>query len=86
MKRKNLNSGEIGLLSELKRGQKCEVIKINVLDKALRRRILDMGVTRGAVIKIKKIAPLGDPVDVYLRGYELCLRKKDMALIEVRCL
>ena len=57
---------------------------INFENKALRRRLLDMGITRGVVIEIKKIAPLGDPIDIYLRGYELCLRKADMEGIDIR--
>ena len=43
-----------------------------------------MGITRGVVLEIKKIAPLGDPIDIYLRGYELCLRKADMEGIDIR--
>ena len=51
----------------------------------LRRRLLDMGITEGVAIVVKKVAPLGDPVDIELRGYELCLRRKDMeaVLVEV---
>ena len=49
----------------------------------LRRRLLDMGITTGVEVKIKKIAPLGDPVDIELRGYELCIRKKDLAEIDI---
>ena len=70
-------------LSELKKGQIARVIKINNENVELRRRLLDMGITRGVVVEIKKVAPLGDPIDIYLRGYELCLRKKDMETIEV---
>ena len=43
-----------------------------------------MGITKGVIIEIKKIAPLGDPVDISLRGYELCLRKADMASIDIK--
>ena len=71
------------ILSALKKGQKGKVIHIHTEDKALRRRLLDMGITEGVLVKIKKIAPLGDPIDIELRGYELCLRKRDMALIDV---
>jgi ferrous iron transport protein A len=70
-------------LSELKKGQIAKVISLNNENKELRRRLLDMGITKGVLVEIKKIAPLGDPVDIYLRGYELCLRKKDMESIEV---
>ncbi len=49
----------------------------------VRRRIMDMGITRGIDIYVRKVAPLGDPVEVTVRGYELSLRKEDAALIEV---
>lgn len=70
-------------LSDLKKGQIAKVIKLNNENKALRRRLLDMGITKGVLVEVKKIAPFGDPVDIYLRGYELCLRKKDIETIEV---
>ena len=50
---------------------------------ALRRRIMDMGITKGVEVYIRKVAPLGDPVEVTVRGYELSLRKADIELIEV---
>ena len=50
---------------------------------ALRRRIMDMGITRGTTITIRKVAPLGDPLEITLRGYELSIRKADAELIEV---
>ena len=71
------------VLADLFIGQKAKVIKLNTIDKALRRRLLDMGITEGVQIKVKRIAPLGDPYDIELRGYELCLRKKDLSLIDV---
>ena len=75
--------GEICTLSELKVGQKARVKKIDVSNKVVRRHLLDMGLTRGVEIQIKKIAPMGDPIDLILRGYELCLRKEDLKQIEV---
>ena len=51
---------------------------------ALKRRIMDMGITKGVQIYVRKVAPLGDPVEVTVRGYELSLRKADADLIEVR--
>ena len=51
---------------------------------ALKRRIMDMGITKGTSIYVRKVAPLGDPVEVTVRGYELSLRKADADLIEVR--
>ncbi len=75
--------GDKAKLSQLKKGQKAKVVFLNTPDKALRRRLLDMGITEGVQIKIKKIAPLGDPIDIEVRGYELCLRKLDMSMIDV---
>ena len=77
------HKGEQTKLSNLKKGQKAKVVFLNTEDKALRRRLLDMGITEGVQIKIKKIAPLGDPIDIEVRGYELCLRKFDMSMIDV---
>ncbi len=51
---------------------------------ALRRRMMDMGITRGTAITVRKMAPLGDPMELTVRGYELSLRKADAALIEVK--
>ena len=51
---------------------------------AVRRRIMDMGVTRGASVYIRKVAPLGDPIEVTVRGYELSIRKADAELIEIK--
>ncbi len=78
-----LKVGDQGHLSDLKRGQKCVVLDFHNDNAALRRHLLDMGITKGVKIEIKKIAPLGDPVDVLLRGYELCIRKADMRCIDV---
>ena len=76
-------AGSRTTLSMIKRGQKAKVVQLNTTDKALRRRLLDMGITEGVLVKMKKIAPLGDPIDIELRGYELCLRKADLDMIEV---
>ena len=70
-------------LSELKKGEKGEVVFVNGINNSLKRRMLDMGITKGVVVSVKKVAPLGDPVDIELRGYELCLRKTDLSNIEV---
>ena len=51
---------------------------------AVRRRIMDMGVTRGASLYIRKVAPLGDPIEITVRGYELSIRKSDAELIEIK--
>jgi ferrous iron transport protein A len=58
------------------------VTKING-EGAIKRRIMDMGVTKGTALLVRKVAPLGDPVEVNLRGYELTLRKADIDIIEV---
>lgn len=70
-------------LSKLKVGQEAKVIKLNIKDKEIRRHLLDMGLTRGVIVKIKKIAPMGDPIDIELRGYELCIGKSDLKNIDV---
>ena len=79
-------SGEKCNLSDLKVGQKAKVLKLNEENKAIKRHLLDMGITRGVEIIIKKIAPMGDPIDISLRDYELCIRKEDIKKIEVEIL
>ena len=69
-------------LRDVKIGQSAKVVKIYG-EGAVRRRIMDMGITRGVDIRIRKVAPLGDPLEVTVRGYELSLRKSDAAMIEV---
>ena len=73
-------------MSDLAVGQKARVLSLNEEDRAIRRHLLDMGVTRGVEITIKKIAPMGDPIDISLRDYELCIRKEDLRKIEVEVL
>ena len=80
---KSLKKGQSGHLSDLTIGQVAIVTGLHKDSKAVRRRLLDMGITTGVKVKIKKIAPLGDPVDIELRGYELCIRKSDMANIDI---
>ena len=69
-------------LNELPIGSSCLVKKINGEGK-IRRRIFDMGITPGAEIYLRKKAPLGDPLEVTLRGYELTLRKSEASFVEV---
>jgi ferrous iron transport protein A len=69
-------------LREVPCGQTVTVVKI-CGEGALKRRIMDMGITKGAKIFVRKVAPLGDPVEVKVRGYELSLRKSDAEMIEV---
>ncbi|WP_456068719.1 FeoA family protein [Eubacterium sp.] len=69
-------------LKEVKVGQSAIVRKIHG-DGALKRRIMDMGITKGVEVYVRKVAPLGDPVEITVRGYELSIRKADAELIEV---
>lgn len=63
-------------------GDTTRVLRLNG-EGAIRRRIMDMGITKGVEIYIKKVAPLGDPIEVTVRGYELSIRKADAEMIEV---
>ena len=69
-------------LKDVKVGEKARVIKING-EGAVRRRIMDMGITKNVEIFVRKMAPFGDPMELNLRGYELTLRKEDASMIEV---
>lgn len=80
---KKLQVGQTGHLSDVILGQKAKVLALHNENKALRRRLLDMGITKDVLITVKKIAPMGDPIDIELRGYELCLRLSDMKNIDV---
>ena len=69
-------------LKDIKIGGTGKVVKIHS-EGAIKRRIMDMGITKGVEIYIRKVAPLGDPIELNLRGYELSLRKEDAEKIEV---
>ena len=69
-------------LKEVKIGETVKVSKING-EGAVKRRIMDMGITRGTEIYVRKVAPLGDPLEVTVRGYELSIRKADAAMVDV---
>lgn len=69
-------------LHDVKVGETVQVVKLHG-EGALRRRIMDMGVTRGTSVYVRKVAPLGDPVEITVRGYELSIRKGDAECIEV---
>ena len=69
-------------LKQVRVGAKAKVVRVHG-EGALRRRIMDMGITRGVEIYVRKVAPLGDPVEVTVRGYELSLRRVDADMIEV---
>ena len=68
-------------LRDISPGEKC-VIR-NVYVNNLRKRIIDMGLTTGTVIAVRKLAPLGDPIEIYVRGYSLTIRKSEARMIEV---
>lgn len=70
-------------LRDVKTGQTVSVEKLNG-EGAIKRRIMDMGITKGVEIYVRKVAPLGDPVEVTVRGYELSIRKVDAELIQVK--
>ena len=70
-------------LKEVKCGRTVRVVKLHG-EGAVKRRIMDMGITKGTDIYVRKVAPLGDPVEVTVRGYELSLRKADEEMIEVQ--
>lgn len=70
-------------LKEAKCGQTVKVVKVHG-EGAVKRRIMDMGITKHVEIYIRKVAPLGDPIEVTVRGYELSLRKADAEMIEVQ--
>ena len=69
-------------LKETKIGETVKVVKLHG-EGAVKRRIMDMGITNGVEVYIRKVAPLGDPIEVTVRGYELSLRKADAEMIEV---
>ena len=69
-------------LKDVKIGQTATVVKLHG-DGAIKRRIMDMGVTKGAQVYVRKVAPLGDPVEITVRGYELSVRKDAAQMIEV---
>ena len=69
-------------LRETKIGETVKVVKLYG-EGAVKRRIMDMGITKGTEVYVRKVAPLGDPVELTVRGYELSLRKADAEMIEV---
>ena len=69
-------------LKEVTIGGTAKVVKLHG-EGALKRRIMDMGITKGVEVYVRKVAPLGDPIEVTVRGYELSIRKDDAAMIEV---
>ena len=70
-------------LREAEIGETATVVKLHG-EGAVKRRMMDMGITKGTPVFVRKVAPLGDPVEVMVRGYELSLRKADCEMIEIR--
>ncbi len=70
-------------LRDAKIGETVKVVKLHG-EGAIKRRIMDMGITKGTDVYVRKVAPLGDPVEVTVRGYELSLRKADAEMVEVQ--
>lgn len=70
-------------LRQAKVGDTVTVVKLHG-EGAVKRRLMDMGITKGTTVHIRKVAPLGDPIEVAVRGYELSLRKADAEMIEVK--
>lgn len=70
-------------LKDVKCDQTVTVVKLHG-EGAVKRRIMDMGITKGVQVYVRKVAPLGDPVEVTVRGYELSIRKADAEMIEVK--
>ena len=69
-------------LKDVKIGNRAKVVKLHG-EGALRRRIMDMGITKGVEVRVRKVVPLGDPIEITVRGYELSLRKEYAQMIEV---
>lgn len=69
-------------LRDIRVGEACKVVKLHG-EGAVKRRIMDMGITKGVDILVRKVAPLGDPMELNVRGYELSVRKADAEMIEV---
>ena len=69
-------------LNELEIGKTAKIVRLNG-DGAVKRRIMDMGLTKGTEVTVRKVAPLGDPIEITVRGYELSLRKDEAVKIEV---
>lgn len=69
-------------LRQVKLGDTVRIVKLNG-EGAIKRRIMDMGLTKGVEVYVRKVAPLGDPIELTVRGYELSIRKADAEMIEV---
>lgn len=70
-------------LSNLRINKKAKVVSVNILNQSVKRHILEMGLVKGTIIKVCKVAPMGDPIIINLRGYELAIRKEEAEFVEV---
>lgn len=70
-------------LRDIKQGHAATIVNVGHQSSAIKRRLIDMGLTPGTKIMVRKVAPLGDPIEINIRGYELSLRKEDAAQIAV---
>jgi len=77
-----MKGNRMNTLKDVECGRTVKVIKLHG-EGAIKRRIMDMGITKGVEIYVRKVAPLGDPIEVTVRGYELSLRKQDCENVEV---
>ena len=73
----------MGTLKDVKVGSTVRVVKLNG-EGPVKRRIMDMGITKGTEVYVRRVAPLGDPLEVTVRGYELSIRKADAQMIEIQ--
>ena len=83
VKMRDFNRRIVMTLREVEVGKSVSVVKLQG-EGAVRRRMMDMGITKGTEVYVRKVAPLGDPVEVTVRGYELSLRKEDAGMVEVQ--
>lgn len=83
---KKISKGEMVSLSELGAGNIAKIIQLESENLGVRKRLFEMGVTKGTDVEIKKFAPLGDPVVVKIRGTELCVRKSELKKIKAKVL
>lgn len=75
--------GAMPTVADLKKGEQGRVLSLAKTDMAYRRKLLAMGLTPGVVFEVTRVAPLGDPLEISVRGYQLSLRKKEAAIIQV---
>ena len=78
----NAKGRKMKTLRDIKVGQTAKVVKLHG-EGAIKRRIMDMGITKGVEIQIQKVAPFGDPIELTVRGYQLSIRKADAEMIEI---